>query len=746
MRLLLTSTQHPGNGGAATNLYKLNKYFLERNIQVYCLFLLCNKEDTEIIDVDPERVGNVSSIRCFWKDGRLLDYDKSTGNYLEYTAAHIDGLKHKIVDHLGGEPDTVWAKNYLAPITSKLLFPTAKIHYLVSGVYFMSLLNNFSDKPISAQKVLDSWDTYRDYIHSHRDKVDYTNITQELKTISSVDGVIFNSRLTERLMRSFYGDAITRSEMRNTSLLNNYMVTGSNISDRKYDVIFVCSQLWRKIKNASFVKKLFLDKRLDPYNKLVIGDGDIFDSLEIPNLTVIQQQPNSVVLDRMRESKLLVLPSLFDSSPNTLYEAVECGCNILTSKNIGNWHLLNPKSVCDDVYDKEEWLSKIELGLTTTVPNCFTDSQCIAQGLEDSILLIRCFSCRIKQLPAEGTDGRQGGDYNNNLFATALKDDFYTDLLMDIRDRLKVKRFYHALVDDNYRDEYTYPFSDDNAYRSTFAPMCSSSIGNKDIIHVRTTNHHLGRYSGNILFLRGDYSEYNLDMVRNYRNVIYYAAGRTHAKTCKWDDYVTLFLYDDMGSLSYERGMARFSNAVAVPLFKFSSRFGNIVNTNIRKDIKLLVVLKDKNYEGISGFELVSRLLSGLSAMGFKHKILVVGAACPALLNCPKSIDITVHNRVNRQQLNTYYNRSEYMFVPTVADGNPRIISEAVKCGATVIATSLLEAGKDNVASYGGHIVDVDDSFEQSVYDILMTKWRSNVAIYESCIGRNVDNIIRHMR
>ena len=104
-------------------------------------------------------------------------------------------------------------------------------------------------------------------------------------------------------------------------------------------------------------------------NKIVIGDGDLFDGLNIKNLTVMKQKPNSVVLDYMKKSKLLLLPSLFDSSPNTLYEAIECGCNILTSKNIGNWELFNPESICCDIYNKNEWLDKIENNLIKQISN-----------------------------------------------------------------------------------------------------------------------------------------------------------------------------------------------------------------------------------------------------------------------------------------------------------------------------------------------------------------------------------------
>ena len=160
MKILLTSTQYPGNGGAATNLYKLNKNFLEKNIKVYCLFFLSNKEDISTINIDPDSLGNVSYIRCFWQDGRLLDWNKQINKYIEYTDKYVCNFKQKIIDYLEGEPDVIYAKNYLAPITSKILFPDSKIYYLVSGVYFMSLLNNFSHENISAQMVLQNWDLY----------------------------------------------------------------------------------------------------------------------------------------------------------------------------------------------------------------------------------------------------------------------------------------------------------------------------------------------------------------------------------------------------------------------------------------------------------------------------------------------------------------------------------------------------------------------------------------------------------
>ena len=82
------------------------------------------------------------------------------------------------------------------------------------------------------------------------------------------------------------------------------------------------------------INEIFLDKRLESYNKIVIGNNNIFSD-KIKNLTVLNQQKNHIVLNYMNNSKLLLMTSLFDSSPNTLFEAVQCGCNVIISKNIG---------------------------------------------------------------------------------------------------------------------------------------------------------------------------------------------------------------------------------------------------------------------------------------------------------------------------------------------------------------------------------------------------------------------------
>ena len=379
MKILLTSTQYPGNGGAATNTYKLNKYFLSQKIKTYCIFILCQREDISKINIDPDNLGNVSYIRCSVKNGEPLDYDHK--KYIKYTPNFINQFKNKIIKYLGGTPDIILSKNYLAPITSHFLFPESKIYYLVSGLFYMSILNNYRDEFISAQMVLNKPNYYVKLIDSFKKHPIFINILQEIQTLKMVDRVIYNSQLTCNLSKLYFGDLIKNETIINTSLLKHIDNTCDNFNTRPYDIIFVSSSFKRKIKNPPFVNKLFLDKRLSLYKKIVIGDNNIFDP-QIENITILNQQLNSKVLEYMKNSKLLILPSLFDSSPNTIYEALEAGCNIVTSKNIGNYQIFNRDSICEDVYDIEEWIQKIRNNLDKKIINNINVGNIIDELLE----------------------------------------------------------------------------------------------------------------------------------------------------------------------------------------------------------------------------------------------------------------------------------------------------------------------------------------------------------------------------
>jgi len=57
---------------------------------------------------------------------------------------------------------------------------------------------------------------------------------------------------------------------------------------------------------------------------------------------------------------VVLCTSYYDASSNVIKEGIICGCNILMSKNCGWWEKYPKEFVCEDIYDIEEWIQKLE--------------------------------------------------------------------------------------------------------------------------------------------------------------------------------------------------------------------------------------------------------------------------------------------------------------------------------------------------------------------------------------------------
>jgi len=66
----------------------------------------------------------------------------------------------------------------------------------------------------------------------------------------------------------------------------------------------------------------------------------------------------------------VVSPSSFDAAPGILFEASAMGCNVVASKNCGNWMLCNTALLVNR-YDAKSFVSKIELSLSQKYPDNF---------------------------------------------------------------------------------------------------------------------------------------------------------------------------------------------------------------------------------------------------------------------------------------------------------------------------------------------------------------------------------------
>ena len=69
--------------------------------------------------------------------------------------------------------------------------------------------------------------------------------------------------------------------------------------------------------------------------------------------------PNKLVNNYLSKSKILLIPSYFESASIIILEALKCGCKVITSSNVGLHYLLPKKYLCNDVYDINDWINNI---------------------------------------------------------------------------------------------------------------------------------------------------------------------------------------------------------------------------------------------------------------------------------------------------------------------------------------------------------------------------------------------------
>ena len=125
---------------------------------------------------------------------------------------------------------------------------------------------------------------------------------------------------------------------------------------RPIDLLFVASDWKRAEKNFPLLKKLCY--AFQQKNVMVIG----FVPERLPNgVITFETMSQEDVLQAMVQAKVVVCPSRYDEAPNVLFEAAIAGCNLVCSKNCGNYQLADPDLVAD--LELPSFVEKIKLAL-----------------------------------------------------------------------------------------------------------------------------------------------------------------------------------------------------------------------------------------------------------------------------------------------------------------------------------------------------------------------------------------------
>lgn len=336
-KIIITSSQYPGYGGAATNCYNIHNYLLKNNYSSLCVFLE-NHDDKQKPLFNPLNLPNTYLFKR-------------------------DNINIELINKFN--PNIIFCKNYYCPYYYHKTFGNKyKIYYLVSGSIHATYMAEFDN---SCNEILKM---SVNELNVFLEKIGYdskfkNSINMEKYSIEYSDFILPNSQLSYNLLNKIYKNYKNKILMISDTSIYSEITTFNKllqkkiiISERKYDVCFISSILDRKIKNFDFVYKLFSNDKMIKYNKIVIGNNDknTYD-LDNKNIIHINHLNNYEILNILINAKILLIPSLFDASPNIANEANECGCYIITSNNIGN---LKKNYVVINNYDILNWIKYIE--------------------------------------------------------------------------------------------------------------------------------------------------------------------------------------------------------------------------------------------------------------------------------------------------------------------------------------------------------------------------------------------------
>ena len=318
--IVISSTQYPGYGGAATNAYQLIKYFRQNGVNVAGVFF----NDELNVNYDPENIGGV---------------------YLyDFTKYNADTIRRDVKSYLKTEPMICLAKNYRAPILCKEIFKCYTV-YLVSGI---NHFNHYIGK--SATDILRT-----DFVINFK-------VLEEIKCNNLCDKIVLNSKLCYDIFNKIYPtfkNKIYPSIIDTSSCVNIHSEFNYNL--KTYDIIIACSRLTRVDKNNLFLINILKNPIFNKYRKIIVGNN--FDKfINIPNAQCVGLCDQIKCIEYLSKSKVLLFSSLFDANSNTVREAIYYKCLPIITKNIGFYEAFPDFLICNS-FEIDEWTTKLEFVL-----------------------------------------------------------------------------------------------------------------------------------------------------------------------------------------------------------------------------------------------------------------------------------------------------------------------------------------------------------------------------------------------
>jgi len=336
-KILIGCYEVPGFGGASSVAYGIFEKIQSEGYNVY-FFNLINELDLEYFQFlyredygNPKRLKNVYNV--ILSGGIFKKHDD--------LITQISVL----------DPDILIGVGYIAANILNRAYSLGKLIFITTGCTQVKRYLE-RDSNITSTILESKFD--------HEELLPAINNKQEQQSVNSAELIVTHSDIINKFYNYFYPSSRGKIYS-NISWFNEYICDEAKdyikyskvFSDREIDILFIASMWDRVEKNYPLLLEIVSSCK--DLNIHVVGEYKRgIKNVNYHGLIVEKDK----LFKLLGDTKTVVCTSSFDSAPGVLFEASVMGCNLIASKNCGNWMICNDELlVCN--YDYKEFGEKI---------------------------------------------------------------------------------------------------------------------------------------------------------------------------------------------------------------------------------------------------------------------------------------------------------------------------------------------------------------------------------------------------
>lgn len=308
-------------------------------------------------------------------------------------------------DMLNNTGPAIVNKNYYPYLKDEMYFCFTNnkilrtIHYLVHILFVKNVIISGFSKLNSILLIIARLLNKNTYYLMHgfvKEEIKYQNIDcaekkikAEYKLLKNVDIIICVSKYFSEYLKKEYVEFNDKIIYLNNGI--DIIINKTRIVHDKYTIISVGGGMRQKnnLKICKVIENAKLDVRF-----IVIGKK-FEDGNKIKNYSFVEYYENlshDEVFNKMCESDLYIQNSYFETFGLAVMEALECGCNLLISKNVGSLGIINnitENDIIENVDNEDELLNKIKYKILHN--NCnlkYNKSKCSNSNQSNELIKI----------------------------------------------------------------------------------------------------------------------------------------------------------------------------------------------------------------------------------------------------------------------------------------------------------------------------------------------------------------------